>query len=241
MTRLLAIDTSSSWCSVALFFDDAEPIYRHELLAASASQHLLPWVQGLLLDKNIQLNELDGIGVGVGPGAFTGVRLSIAVAQGLAYAAKIPVLPVISLDAIARQAVQNPAFLKCKPLKFLVCIDARMGEIYWATYEMRTPNTEEIPRRIGNIQLSKPEDLDFNGIEFLVGNGAEVYKDRIFSSSDAPIPHERVDANANIHSLGVLLCAHDMLKNGQQVDVHSLEPIYVRNKVAQTVLERAQN
>ena len=239
MTRLLAIDTSSTWCSVALFSDDEEPIFRHEQLAASASQYLLPWIQEILLEKNIQLHELDGIGVGVGPGAFTVVRLSIAVAQGLAYAAKIPVFPVISLDAIAMQSIQKPAFLKYKPERFLVCIDARMEEVYWAVYEMIIFNAKETPRRIGGIHLTKPENLDLNGVDFLVGNGAAAYKDRILLSSAAPFPRENIDTDVNIHSLGILLCALDMLKNGQQQDVHDLEPVYVRNKVARTVLERA--
>ena len=82
MTRILAIDTSTAWCSVALSLGDKSPILRHELVSAGASQLLLPLVEKLLEEANIRLNELDAIAVGIGPGAFTGVRLGVAVVQG---------------------------------------------------------------------------------------------------------------------------------------------------------------
>ncbi len=71
MTRILAIDTSTAWCSVALSLGDQAPILRHELVSAGASQLLLPWVETLLEEANLKLNELDVIAIGIGPGAFT--------------------------------------------------------------------------------------------------------------------------------------------------------------------------
>jgi len=98
--RILAIDTSTSWCSVALSFD-GQIKHRHELIGAGASQHLLPWINELLHSVSAQYQDLDTIAVGIGPGAFSGVRLSVAIAQGLAVGAKRPVIPVASLDAMA--------------------------------------------------------------------------------------------------------------------------------------------
>ena len=154
MTRILAIDTSSAWCSVALSIDDERPAFLHQKVSAGASQLLLPWIEQLLNAAKINLSSLDAIAIGVGPGAFTGVRLGLASVQGLAVATKLPVLPVISLDAIAAELVQTPAFLTARPKRFLVAIDARMNEVYWAHYET-TPSG--LPVRLGEVALTSPE------------------------------------------------------------------------------------
>jgi len=97
LTRILAIDTSSAWCSVALSLSDTAPLVRHQKVSAGASQLLLPWIEELLRQASSELASLDAIAVGIGPGAFTGVRLGVAVVQGLATAAKLPILPVAVL------------------------------------------------------------------------------------------------------------------------------------------------
>ena len=109
MKRILAIDTSSAWCSVALSVGSVSKhvVERHELLGPTASQHLLPWITDLLKQEGIRLRDLDAIAVGIGPGAFTGVRLGVAVVQGLALAANLPIAPVASLDAIAATAIDH--------------------------------------------------------------------------------------------------------------------------------------
>jgi len=78
VANILAIDTSSAWCSVALSLDDQLPVLRHEAVSAGASQLLLPWIETLLSNAKIKLKDLDAIAVGIGPGAFTGVRLGVA-------------------------------------------------------------------------------------------------------------------------------------------------------------------
>ena len=83
MTSILAIDTSSAWCSVALSIDNNEPLFRHDPVSAGASQLLLPWIEEMLIQADISLQDLDAIAIGVGPGAFTGIRLGLAVTQGL--------------------------------------------------------------------------------------------------------------------------------------------------------------
>ena len=108
--HILAIDTSSAWCSVALSVGDSAPLYRHESVSSGASQLLLPWVEDLLSKADIPLSKLDAIAIGVGPGAFTGVRLGLAVVQGLAIGADLPVIPVASLDALALQLIQTPRY-----------------------------------------------------------------------------------------------------------------------------------
>lgn len=237
MTRILAIDTSSAWCSVALSLDDAPPLVRHQKVSAGASQLLLPWVEELLSETSIELSSLDAIAIGNGPGAFTGVRLGVAVVQGLAIAAKLPVLAVASLDAIASQLVLSPAFVSSGAHSFVVALDARMGEVYWARYRT-TQNA--LPQREGDIHLSAPEGIDLANIEFLAGSAITEFGERLFSSIPKALANSHLDSEIGVNALGVLACAQAMWSQGLQQDVHLLEPLYIRNKVALTSIERSQ-
>jgi len=234
LTRLLAIDTSSAWCSVALSLGDTAPLLRHQLVSAGASQLLLPWIEELLLEADEKLSGLDAIAVGIGPGAFTGVRLAVASVQGLATATGLPVLPVASLDAIAAQVVTSAAFAKSNQTHFVVAIDARMDEIYWAKYEIHSSLFHAL--RLGEIHLSKPEEIDLTDIYYLAGSAIHVYGDRLFTAQK--LPPNALDPDITISALGVLDCAKYMLDQKQQIQVAKLEPLYVRNKVALTTNER---
>lgn len=235
MTRLLAIDTSSAWCSVTLSIHESAPQLRHELVSAGASQLLLPWVADLLLDANLQLQDMDAIAIGIGPGAFTGVRLGVAVVQGLAISKNLPVIPVISLDAIAAQVCKTPQFKKIQPQFFVIAIDARLDEIYWAKYQS-AQLISELPIRLGDIHLNKPEDVQLEGIHYLAGSGLKAYGDRLFENHTISLDAQ--DADISISALGILECAKKALQNHQKCDVHHLAPLYVRDKVALTTNER---
>lgn len=237
MTHILAIDTSSAWCSVALSLDNAAPIVRHQKVSAGASQLLLPWIQELLSEASIALIDLDAIAIGIGPGAFTGVRLGVAVVQGLATAARLPVLPVASLDAIANQLVQTPAFIASGAQSFVIAVDARMDEVYWASYQVEA---NLLPVRQGDIHLTAPEGVELTQIDFLVGSAIAEFGDRIFASAPSPFSSAHLDSTIGVNSLGVLACAQNMWGQGLQQDVHLLEPLYIRNKVALTSAERSQ-
>lgn len=236
MTRILAIDTSSAWCSVALSFHQAAPLVRHQKVSAGASQVLLPWVEELLREAAIELADLDAIAIGNGPGAFTGVRLGVAAVQGLAIAAKLPVIPVASLDAIASQLVQIPAFISSEAQSFVVAADARMDEVYWARYQI---SKHQLPQRQGDIHLTAPEGIELAGIDYLAGSAIAEFGDRVFATATNVFPISHVDAEISINALGVLACAEEMWAKGLQQDVHLLEPLYIRNKVALTSAERS--
>ena len=237
MTRILAIDTSTAWCSVALSLGDKSPILRHELVSAGASQLLLPLVEKLLEEANIRLNELDAIAVGIGPGAFTGVRLGVAVVQGLAVSCDLPILPVASLDAIAAQLIKTTHFKNAKPSHFVIAIDARMDEIYWAKYES-PGRQQDLAKRIGNIHLSKPEQLDITEVQFVAGSALEVYGDRLFTNTI--LPSTARDTQIHLTALGILDCAVQGFSEGRQIHVRELEPLYIRDKVALTTQERLE-
>jgi len=237
LTRILAIDTSSAWCSVALSFNDAAPLFRHQKVSMGASQLILPWVEELLLEASIELSSLDAIAIGIGPGAFTGVRLGVAVAQGLATAAKLPVLPVASLDAIACRLAQTPMFLSSRAQSFVIAVDARMGEVYWASYKV---TVNQLPQRQGDIHLTVPEDIQLSNIDFLAGSAISEFGDRIFANNAQPFASTHIDSTICVDALGILTFAQDMWGKGLQQDIHLLEPLYIRNKVALTSAERIQ-
>ena len=244
MKPILAIDTSSAWCSVALSLDpSAESVaQRHELLGPEASQHLLPWITELLQQEGITLRDLDAIAVGIGPGAFTGVRLAVAVVQGLALASHLPVAPVASPDAIAATAVAHPLIqaMDAGKHQFTVAIDARMGEVYWANYSVMKAAQEggdntALPERIGDIQLSKPEDIQMSLSECVFGSAVTQYPIHF----ERHMPSSQLDGTLGVSASGVLRCAKAMLAKGQLIAVDQLEPLYVRNKVALTSAERS--
>lgn len=243
MKRILAIDTSSAWCSVALSIDQAAEriVERHELLGPSASQHLLPWITELLQGEGMVLRDLDAIAVGIGPGAFTGVRLGVAVVQGLAYASNLPVAPVASLDAIAANAIDHRLLraMDGGERQLTIAIDARMGEVYWANYTVRKEGQVghahiALPQRIGDIQLSKPEDVQMGMSECVFGSAVTQYP----SFFEQAMPPSQLDGTLGVSASGVLRCAKAMSANRQLITVDQLEPLYVRNKVAMTSAER---
>ena len=243
MKPILAIDTSSAWCSVALSLDPSTEgvLERHELLGPGASQHLLPWITELLQHEGITLRDLDAIAVGIGPGAFTGVRLGVAVVQGLALASHLPVAPVASLDAIAASALDHPLIqaMDAGKYQFTVAIDARMGEVYWANYSVMKAAQEgadntALPERIGDIQLSRPEDVQMGISECVFGSAVTQYP----SHFEQHMPSSQLDGAIGVSASGVLRCARAMATNNQLITVDKLEPLYVRNKVALTSAER---
>jgi tRNA threonylcarbamoyladenosine biosynthesis protein TsaB len=235
LTYILAIDTSSAWCSVALSIGDKAPSFRHESTSTGASHFLLPWIDDLLSKANVSLSRLDAIAIGIGPGAFTGVRLGLAVVQGLAIGAQVPVIPVASLDAIALQLTKTPRFKSSQAENFIIALDARMDEIYWARFEMLNHSA---PVRIGEIQLSKPEELNLSNCQFLAGSAIKEYGELLFMNGNYHLAPEYLDDEISISALGILEVAKMDLSKGKQISVSQLEPLYIRNKVALTTTER---
>ena len=231
MAKILAIDTSSAWCSVALSLEGKAVQFKHEAITAGASQLLLPWIESLLSDAKSSLKDLDAIAVGIGPGAFTGVRLGVAAVQGLAVSQNIPVVPVCSLDAIAAQLLDSAAFQSSHPQRLMIAIDARMEEVYWASYDIQEGR---LPNRNGDIHLTKPDELNLGGVQLLAGSALNAYSQRL------PQFTGLIDPDISISALGILKCAQQSLQDGVHCEVRQLEPLYVRDKVAFTTAEREE-
>ncbi len=130
MSNILALDTSSEACSVALSLAGRVE-ERFELVPRQHTRKLLPMIEALLADAGLSLAQLDGIGFGAGPGSFTGLRIATGVAQGLALGADLPLLPVSTLAALAEQAR-----LEFAAERVFSALDARMGELYWGAFRV---------------------------------------------------------------------------------------------------------
>jgi tRNA threonylcarbamoyladenosine biosynthesis protein TsaB len=170
--KLLALDSAGSASTVAVW-RDGELLTRDGAAGGHHSEHLLSLLDAVLVESGLRLADLDAIAVGRGPGAFTGVRLAIGVAQGLAFAAQLPVIPVSNLEAAAERA----AALQDAPARLLVCQDARMHEVYWAAYERSAaglvPAGAEAVARPQAVTL--PVDWEAFAPAWGVGTGFDAY------------------------------------------------------------------
>jgi tRNA threonylcarbamoyladenosine biosynthesis protein TsaB len=226
--RVLALDAATEACSVALLLNGVV-IVRSIESGKSNAQQILTLVQEVTAEGQVSLSSLDGIAASIGPGAFTGVRISVAVAQGLAFGAGIPVAPVTTLEALALQVLYDahgPA---------IACLDARMGEVYWGCF------TADAAR--GVIASSAPKvgppatvTVSSSGRHLGVGRGFSAYPVlakipgiEISLRDSLALPNAREFAR-----LGAL-----RLAAGGGLDPADLKPLYLRDKVALTEAERA--
>jgi tRNA threonylcarbamoyladenosine biosynthesis protein TsaB len=229
--KLLALDTSTEFLSLALQL--GEQAFKHYQHAGNASSELiLPQIQALLDSAKIKLNDLDGIAFGAGPGAFTGVRVACGVAQGLGFGAGLPVVGVNTLLAVAQASGAD---------KVIVCLDARMGEIYHAAFEKTNGEWLEISA----TKVIKPEaspmlasGTSLGKMWLGAGSGWAVYGDilrKIYAENLA-------DVNAEITPTAeaILQLAKPTFISGLAKPASEAAPIYIRNRVALTTQEREQ-
>lgn len=219
--RLLALDTSTEACSVALLLD-GEMRLRCLLTERSHAELLLPMVGSVLEAAGIALADLDGLAFGRGPGAFTGLRIASGVVQGLALGANLPVVPVSSLASVAEQV---PAAAG-EPV--LVCNDARMGEVYWAVFRVEADGRVELLSR-ENLSVPGGVGSDAPPVTHAAGNAIGAYPSLAerLSSAGVRVHHgvyPRADAIARLGAT--------MLAAGQGVAAEQALPVYVRDDVA---------
>jgi tRNA threonylcarbamoyladenosine biosynthesis protein TsaB len=226
--RVLAVDTATEACSVALLSGE-ELIGRSAEGGLSHAQQILGMVDAVLAEAQVSLSMLDGIAASIGPGAFTGVRISVAVAQGLAFGAGLRVAPVSTLEALAFQVMRSGA------AQALACLDARMGEVYWGCF------AQDLARGLAASSTARvgPPDsvvLPVPGVYRGIGRGFAAYPAlaslpglKLDSKDSRALPNAREFA-----TLGAL-----RLSAGEGLDPADLSPLYLRDKVALTEAERA--
>ena len=235
--RVLAFDTSTDVLSVAV----GAPVHgEHRIWAhsgeggAQASHTLIAIVQDLLRQAGLLLQDLDAIGFGAGPGAFTGLRTACAVAQGFALGAGLRVVPVPSLLALAEEArFHQQCAARGPDLTVVSLLDARMGEVYAAAYTCRAGQwgTLRPPCLISPAQAASwLADMPADSVA--AGNALTVYPEILGGRGGPALPAIGPTAQA------IVRLAPAMLAAGLAVDAADALPLYVRDKVAQTTLER---
>jgi tRNA threonylcarbamoyladenosine biosynthesis protein TsaB len=206
---------------------------------AQASAQLIPVAMDLLAQAGLALSELTAIVFGRGPGSFTGLRTACAVAQGLAYGAHVPVLPVDTLLAVAEQArFDLQGLAQDKPLHVLALLDARMDEVYSAAYAWQGAVLGW--HVLQDLRVSKPQDIEVNTVDaqqaapwLCAGNAFAHYGERL---QRLPALMPRVQAMPTAQAL--LRLAPALWQAGLAVPAEQAMPLYVRDKVAHTTAER---
>ncbi len=221
----LAFDTSTDVLSVGVSVNSQSEV-RTLAGGAQSSATLIPSAMEMLAQAGVGLPQLDAIVFGRGPGSFTGLRTACAVAQGLAFGADIPVLPVDTLLALAEEA-RVLAGVTDQPLTVLALLDARMDEVYSAAYDWDGQRwTSRHPLQVGAPQqVVLPDEPRV----LLAGNAFEAYGERLPAG-------ERVPALPTAAAL--LRLAPALFVAGLAVPAEQAMPLYIRDKVAQTTAER---
>jgi tRNA threonylcarbamoyladenosine biosynthesis protein TsaB len=225
MTTIIAIETSSELASAALLRGN-QVIAREASGVQTHSQSILPMVQALLKQAGITLAQCDAVAFGAGPGSFTGVRTACGVAQGLAFGADLPVVPVVTLLAMA-QACREASGAS----DVLVVMDARMAEVYWAQYRYGNGSGWQT---IVEPTLSAASAVSPIGNVVACGNGLSAYP----SAFEKLPPAQDWKPTVMPHAAHVAQLASIELAAGKSVAPRDAQPIYLRNKVALTTVER---
>lgn len=236
--KLLAFELSTEACSVALWVD-GDVRERHEIAPRRHAELALPWADALLAEAGLAKSQLDAIAVGRGPGAFTGVRLGISIAQGIALALDLPALPVSTLAALAMRSLPLPEHSGAGQ-RVLAAIDARMQEVYAAAYVFDAGDDGLLVPRALDAERVQPPDavtLPDDGDGWLgVGTGFAAQAGALHERLGARL--HAVDAEALPHAGDVARLAHGAWRRGDAVAPDLLEPAYLRNNVALTIAEQ---
>jgi len=226
--KVLAFDTSTNWLTVACG-DGTSWHVRGEPAGQAHSERILPLVEEVLTEAAWSLAALYGIAFGAGPGSFTGVRVACGVAQGLAFGATLPVVPVPTLAALAQAAWRAHG-----ARRVFACLDARMREVYVAAYERVGDRWRErlVPAVLSPAAAALPSGdvADWFG----TGDGFAVYPELA-----GRLALDVVDGSAVPDARAVGELAIPRLAAGEGAQAGDALPLYVRHRIALTSAERA--
>jgi len=239
MTKILTIDSSTEACSVAL---DLDGVHRSlfELAPRRHAELLLPMIHQLLSESKIELNELDAIGCCVGPGAFTGLRIAISVAQGLAYASNLPCIAISSLETMAEQAFAGSNAKYC-----LASIDARMKEVYFSVFQREKTERHKVLLR---EEVIAPQLIDLQGnitaehkiIKVGTGWSEYQYNDELEALKTENTQIDGLKQRIILYpdAKWMLRIANKNYEAGELLEPAHLQPVYLRNNIALKKSER---
>jgi len=218
--KILAIETATEACSAALDIDDS-CIHRFQVSPRRHTELILPMIDELLREADIQTRDLDAIAFGQGPGAFTGVRVAVGVIQGLAFAHDTPVIPISSLNALAQHFAHEHS-------QVASAIDARMQEIYWGLFKK---NDLGLMQQITEEKVCSPSDISkpSRGEWFGAGTGWNTYSEELQTHFD----HKLSGFNGDVFpsAKDIVALAKPAYLEGNAIPVEEATPVYLRNKV----------
>lgn len=214
--KLIAIDTATERCSVALLIDE-RIVERAAETPRGHADLVLPMVEAVLAEGGLTLRQLDGLAYGRGPGAFTGVRIAVGVAQGLAYGAQLPTVGISNLAAVAQQFADRGA-------RILVCMDARMNEVYWGRFEA---TADGLVAATTTERVDRPEAVDAGDATVFVGTGFGAYPQLA-----AGRPPVAVHGAVLPHARDIARLAVPELRAGRGQPADRAQPVYLRDQIA---------
>lgn len=221
--KILALDTASDACSAALYWD-GQVIERFEIIPRGHAERALAMFTELLAEAGAGVTALDGLSFGRGPGAFTGVRVAVAIIQGLAFAADLPVVGVSSLQALAQGVYRQHA------QRHLACaFDARMGEVYWGVYAL---GDQGLVEPVLDERVCPPQQVTLppaTGRYAAVGGGWPAY-----AAILAGVTGDRVDTvygDALPHAQDVAWLSLPAHRDRRGVSAAQAVPVYLRDRV----------
>ncbi len=222
--NILALDTSTEHCSVALWRDGAV-LERAVRAGQSHSEILIGMADAVLAEGGMRLAGLDGIAYGQGPGSFTGLRIACAVAQGLAFPADTPLAGIGTLHAMA---------LSCGAARVLCCLDARMQEIYHAAYVLEGDVYVEVsaPRVCAPAAAPELPGTGWTGC----GSGFTAYREVLRQRYGASLVNMVDDVYPQARDVARL--AAPLFAAGRGIPAEAAAPLYIRDKVALKTAER---
>jgi tRNA threonylcarbamoyladenosine biosynthesis protein TsaB len=222
--NILAIDTSTQACSAALI-TDAKVFTRFEIAPMQHAKLILPMIDELLKEAQIERKDLEGLAYAAGPGSFTGVRIATGVIQGIGFALDLPIVAVSTLATLAQGA-----YRQFKAKNILVAMDARMSQVYWGVYQT---SKQGIVKPVCQDSLVDPDKVIFpkEGKWFTAGNGWQEYKNQLpqhpdtttLKYPDAPLIFPTAK--------DVLTLAEVEFEKGNTISAEEALPVYLRNKV----------
>jgi tRNA threonylcarbamoyladenosine biosynthesis protein TsaB len=219
--KILAIDTVTEMCSVALLVDQ-EVTMDAQLVKQSHTDVILPMIDQLLANSAVQFTDVDAIAFSRGPGSFTGLRIGAGVTQGLALAYDMPVIPVSSLAALAQGAWRQD-----QQTQVLACIDARRQEVYWACFQLQ----QELMACIGQEKVSVAGQVKTPSLEawYGVGSGFASYRDELSRNQMVTLSAHVADRFPLAQD--ILPFAVRAMNNNEYVDASAALPVYLRDNV----------
>lgn len=221
--KLIALDAATEACSVALLIDGAV-IERYEIAPRRHAELLLPMMEALLNEADLRLGQMDALAFGRGPGAFTGLRLAAGVAQGLAFGADLPVVPLSTLAALAQGMYRDQG-----SERVLAGIDARMAEVYWGAYRL---DAEGYMALVGEECVCAPEEVLVPDEAGWTGAGTAWQSYEAILTGRLKACLSAFHGRRYPRARDIAILAEQAYAHGKMVSAEEALPVYLRDNVA---------